>query len=122
MEALRKLDIEKIRKYHSQYYVPHNLCLVVSGRITTEALLGELQSSVEPVLSRHIQRHGGRLADWKRPFLETPSAIAPQIKGVRTVTVDFPSKNPGLGEFTLIRMGGSSNDALTLLVTSSNPL
>ncbi|KIO20924.1 hypothetical protein M407DRAFT_10649 [Tulasnella calospora MUT 4182] len=65
MERLRVLTVEKIREYHGEYYVPHNLCLVVVGRMPTSTLLDVLQSQVEPDILKHGQ--DGPPAGWKRP-------------------------------------------------------
>lgn len=48
MEALRVLTPEQIRKYHSTYYVPHNLSLIVGGKLSsgTSSLLRVIQDQI----------------------------------------------------------------------------
>lgn len=55
-----------VRQYHGSYYVPHNLCLIVSGRLKTQDLLDVLQNEVEPTLLKHGQT--GAPEGWKRPY------------------------------------------------------
>ncbi len=80
MSALRVLNIDKIRDYHHQYYAPHNAALVVCGPLARADLLDSL-AAVEKrlVTKRDAQPQGPR--GWKRPFVETASAIPPQIDG-----------------------------------------
>lgn len=85
MEALRVLTAEKskllgsppaefplltfswvsVREYHRSYYTPHNLCLVVVGRLPSQTLLDVLQNDVEPTILKHGQT--GPPSGWKRP-------------------------------------------------------
>ncbi|KAJ2928846.1 hypothetical protein H1R20_g8241, partial [Candolleomyces eurysporus] len=113
MEALRVLTAKQIRDYHSTYYVPHNLHLIVAGKFSsgTSALLQVVQDKVEPTLIEHGQNKGPRPSGWKRPFVETPSAnrqpIAKQVQKV----VEFPEQDESMGELAL--------DILSTYLTSS---
>ncbi|KAG9126853.1 hypothetical protein FRC07_001710 [Ceratobasidium sp. 392] len=98
MEALRVLTVEQIRNYHKSYYVPHNLCLIVSGKLKTEELLHVLQTKVEPSILAHGPAQGPKPAGWKRPFVETASSKQPNLKGVTRATVDFPEQDESAGE------------------------
>ena len=93
MDALRVLNIEKIRNYHSSYYRPHNICLFATGKIDPEKLLKVLQEEVEPSILKHGQDKGPRPTNWKRPFMETASAVPPQIPSDKVEIVDFPEKD-----------------------------
>ncbi|KAG8691866.1 hypothetical protein FRC11_007225 [Ceratobasidium sp. 423] len=95
MEALRVLKVDQIRDYHKSYYVPHNLCLIVSGKLKTPELLHVLQTKVEPRIIEHGQV---KPSTWKRPFIETPSAQKPQFKGITKATVEFPEQDESAGE------------------------
>ncbi|KAF8307697.1 hypothetical protein DL93DRAFT_2064630 [Clavulina sp. PMI_390] len=112
MEALRKLTADEIRQYHSSYYVPHNLCLIVAGKLSTQALLETVQSQVEPRIIAHKQANGPVPPGWKRPFLETPSATPFKISEPREDTVEFPEKDESLGELMLSFVGPSYADYL----------
>lgn len=113
MEALRKLTVEQsemfpkylnmfvwhnfllVREYHASYYVPHNLSLIVAGKLSsgTESLLSVVQEQVEPSLIAHGQKNGPKPSGWKRPFVETPSAIRPPISASIKETVEFPEQD-----------------------------
>ena len=116
MEALRVLDVETIRDYHKSYYVPHNLCLIVAGRLSTQDLLGVLQREVEPSILKHGPAQGPRPQGWKRPFLETTSAVAPEIKETKSETVEFPESDESVGEIGLQFLGPAPTDHLALKV------
>ncbi|KAG9104560.1 hypothetical protein FRC06_001340 [Ceratobasidium sp. 370] len=98
MEALRVLKVEQIRDYHKSYYVPHNLCLIVSGKLKTQELLHVLQTKVEPSILAHGPAQGPKPPGWKRPFVETASSKQPNLKGVTKATVDFPEQDESAGE------------------------
>ncbi|KAK7058884.1 hypothetical protein VNI00_001508 [Paramarasmius palmivorus] len=95
MEALRVLTVEQIRDYHASYYVPHNLVLIVAGKLSsgTSSLLKVVQEQVEPSLIAHGQNKGPRPPGWKRPFVETPSAIRPPLTSSVQETVEFPDQD-----------------------------
>lgn len=84
-----------VRKYHAAYYIPHNLSLIVAGKLAsgTLSLLDVVQNKVEPSLISHEQNTGPRPSGWKRPFVETPSAIRPPIEKTIKDTVEFPEKD-----------------------------
>lgn len=116
MEALRVLNVETIRDYHGSYYVPHNICLIVAGKLSTEALLGVLQEQVEPSIIQHGKAHGPRPDGWKRPFLETPSVEPPVIRGMHSEVVEFPEKDESSGEMAIYFVGPPPRNQLTLKV------
>ncbi|KAI0348495.1 hypothetical protein BDW22DRAFT_1404375 [Trametopsis cervina] len=100
MKALRELTVEKIRNYHGSYYVPHNLTLIVAGKLAsgTQTLLEVIQGQIEPSLIAHGQNQGPRPKGWKRPFVETSSAVRkPFTETIRDV-VEFPEKDESVGE------------------------
>ncbi|KDQ20880.1 hypothetical protein BOTBODRAFT_26896 [Botryobasidium botryosum FD-172 SS1] len=110
MEALRKLTLEEIRNYHATYYVPHNLCLIIAGSLSTETLLDTVNKEVEPVIAAHGQAKGPRPGGWRRPFLETPSAETPKIQGEKqTETIEFPEKDESAGKVLLTFVGPLPN-------------
>lgn len=103
-----------VRQYHATYYVPHNLSLVVAGKLTggTESLLSVVQNEVEPSLIKHGQNKGPRPSGWKRPFLETASARRFPIKEPIDATVEFPEKDESMGELLINYMGPAPDDWL----------
>ena len=84
-----------VRKYHATYYVPHNLSLIVGGKLSsgTSSLLDVIQREVEPTLISHGQNKGPRPPGWKRPFVETASAKRLPIAETTRSTVEFPEKD-----------------------------
>ncbi|KAI9572885.1 Metalloenzyme, LuxS/M16 peptidase-like protein [Boletus coccyginus] len=129
MEALRILTVEQIRQYHSTYYVPHNLSLIVTGKLSsgTKSLLSVLQERVEPSIIAHGQNQGPHPKGWKRPFVETASANRERIKEVVKETVEFPEKDESQGELLITYNGPSPTaflerkalDILSTYLTSS---
>ncbi|EGN98675.1 hypothetical protein SERLA73DRAFT_73284 [Serpula lacrymans var. lacrymans S7.3] len=114
MEALRALSVEQIRDYHATYYVPHNLSLIVTGKLSsgTESLLTVAQEHIEPNIIAHGQIHGPRPPGWKRPFVETPSAKRGPIKEIVKETVEFPEKDESMGELLVTYVGPSPDKYL----------
>ncbi|EST04590.1 Peptidase M16, C-terminal domain protein [Kalmanozyma brasiliensis GHG001] len=144
MSALRVLDIEKIRDYHHQYYAPHNAALVVCGPLGRSELLNALAPVEERLVTkRNAQPEGPR--GWKRPFVETDSALPPTIDGSKTeqpgldpadppaqgskpeskrrrAFVDFPEKDESVGEIQVSWVGPKfqdwmSSEAVNILST-----
>lgn len=96
-----------VRQYHSTYYVPHNLSLVVTGKLSsgTSSLLAVLQEKVEPSIIAHGQDQGSRPEGWKRPFVETASANRQRIKEIIKEAVEFPEKDESQGELLITYNG-----------------
>ena len=110
MEALRVLTVEQseclclrtvksdlligviVRNYHHTYYVPHNLTLIVAGKLAsgTRSLLDVVQNQVEPSIVAHGQNKGSKPPGWKRPFMDTASALRKPISQTIKETVEFP--------------------------------
>ncbi|KAI0639791.1 Metalloenzyme, LuxS/M16 peptidase-like protein [Trametes polyzona] len=107
MEALRVLTVEQIRKYHHTYYVPHNLTLIVTGKLAsgTASLLDVVQNQVEPSIVAHGQNQGIKPPGWKRPFVETASAQRKPIAETVKETVEFPEKDESVGELQIGFLG-----------------
>ncbi|KAG8823488.1 hypothetical protein FRC17_009313 [Serendipita sp. 399] len=132
MEALRTLSLEDIKKYHSTYYVPHNLRLVITGHLSTHALITQVQNAIEsqvtlpPTLNADTSQTSSKengnplqlLDKWKRPFVETDSARIPSITKNMELYVDFPAKEENFGEVTVITVGPKPSDHLTLMALS----
>lgn len=96
--------VHQVRKYHSSYYVPHNLALIVGGKLSggTSSLLQVVQDQIEPNIIKHSQDKGPRPEGWKRPFLETPSALRKPITETKKETVEFPEKDESAPFFSLL--------------------
>ena len=130
MKALRELTVEQskfysapfitelsllgyaVREYHGSYYVPHNLTLIVAGKLAsgTSTLLDVVQDKIEPSLIAHGQNHGPRPKGWKKPFLETPSANRPPFTQTIRDTVEFPEQDESVGEVQISWQGPAPTD------------
>ena len=117
------MRIYVVREYHGSYYVPHNLTLIVAGRLAsgTHTLLKVLEEQVEPSLIAHDQNHGPRPEGWKRPFLETPSANQPPFTQTINDTIEFPEKDESVGEVLISWQGPPPTDHLENKVGSFGP-
>ncbi|WFD34838.1 hypothetical protein MCUN1_001682 [Malassezia cuniculi] len=124
MSALRVLTIDDIRKYHKEYYAPHNVAVVVCGMLERETLLDSLMVTEQRLIDKgHVFGAQGP-PGWRRPFLETGSAVPPVIDGSRAdiegvdnadpptsdplrrrVFVEFPEADESVGEVQLSWVG-----------------
>jgi Zn-dependent M16 (insulinase) family peptidase len=84
-----------VREYHSNYYVPHNLALIVAGKLSsgTSSLLHVIQEQIEPNLIGHGLNRGSYPPGWKRPFVETASALRNPIPTTTKHIIEFPEKD-----------------------------
>ncbi|CAG8533643.1 14353_t:CDS:2 [Acaulospora colombiana] len=85
MEALRKLNVETIRKYHADYYRPDNLCLIITGKLDLDALLKVLEPLDERIAAK------GALPPHPRPFVDS-LPVPPLEKSIQEV-VEFPDED-----------------------------
>ena len=117
------LNPYQVRDYHRQYYVPHNLSLIITGKMSkgTPSILSVLQNQVEPSIIAHGQNHGPRPVGWKRPFLETPSANRPPIAKSRQETATFPEKDESLGELMISYLGPPPSEFLERKASGNSP-
>ncbi|PWY97140.1 hypothetical protein BCV70DRAFT_219707 [Testicularia cyperi] len=135
MAALRVLTIDDIRSYHRDYYGPYNAALVVCGPLERAELLDTLAPVEERLITkRHATPEGPR--GWKRPFVDTDSAVPPTIDGSvldkpgldpadppakgeqpdpkrRRAFVDFPEKDESVGEVQVSWVGPKFQDWMT---------
>lgn len=74
----------------------------------TKSLLDVVQKQVEPSIIAHKQDKGPRPQGWKRPFLETASAIRTISSTVKHV-VEFPEKDESVGEVMVSLLGPPPN-------------
>lgn len=107
MEALRVLTIEEIREYHRKYYTPYNTAVVICGPLDCAQMLDSLQTTEDGLVKHGIKAP----ADWKRPFLETPSAQVPTLAEKRKqLVVEFPEKDESVGEVIVAWIGPRVDD------------
>jgi Zn-dependent M16 (insulinase) family peptidase len=123
MEALRSLSAQQsapvclvaycgadaaiVRDYHAGSYLPHNMTLIVTGRVDPTALLDVLETKVEPRIHEHKQDRGERPKGWTRPWVETRSIEKPTVPS-KTERVEFPEKDESSGEWMANWVGPDS--------------
>ncbi|KAJ9110895.1 hypothetical protein QFC19_001404 [Naganishia cerealis] len=127
LEDLRQLDVERIRRYHDQYYKPWNLCLHVDGSVPLPQLLEVLNNVVDPMI---MAKSGGLTnarppPEWQRPFVDTISATGPIIDADFKTIVPFMADDESLGEAILKWKGPETGQrmlktALNVLTTYLN--
>lgn len=109
MEALRALDVETVRKYHSEYYLPQNLCIIVAGKVDVDELFYVLDNIIEPNILHNLTLD---LENWKRPWIDSP--ITPPLEKSHREIVPFPDIDETAGEVLLGWLGPPSTEFLTL--------
>lgn len=128
MEALRTLTVQQsrsglfiyairsnnisclVRDYHRKYYVPYNLCLIICGGVSQQSLLQVLQDQVESSIIKHTAH---KPKDWKRPFVETPTAHRIRLTDIKREEVEFPEDDETAGEVHLSMPSSDPLDFLT---------
>lgn len=85
LKELRSLDVDTVRAYHREFYHPQNLCIVVVGNITYEAVFDSVKDYLPelPVAS----------TAYTRPF---GNPVSP-LTSSSTTTVMFPSEDETTG-------------------------
>ncbi|EMR09638.1 hypothetical protein PNEG_02221 [Pneumocystis murina B123] len=109
LKALRVLNVETVRKYHSKYYLPQNLCIIITGKIDVNELFYVLDQIIEPNILNNLTPN---LENWKRPWVDSPKT--PPLKKSHTEIVLFPDKDETVGEVLLAWLGPFSTEFLTL--------
>ncbi|KAI9272698.1 Metalloenzyme, LuxS/M16 peptidase-like protein [Phascolomyces articulosus] len=106
MERLRELSVEKIRKYHRDYYRPDNLCLIITGTVNHEKVLKALEPVEQSILSK------GPLPPLQRPWIETGNF--PNLEKNIEETVLFPDEDESMGTVLVSWNGPMCHDYLQL--------
>ncbi|GFZ50626.1 hypothetical protein JCM24511_08384 [Saitozyma sp. JCM 24511] len=119
MAMLRVLTAEQIREYHGQYYVPHNLCLLVDGAVPIPELFRVLNDEVEPLILQHRPSLSNGTftppSDWVRPFVESSTSKSLAISDSTTTVVEFMEEDESMGEVSLNWLGPSPTEYRTNL-------
>ncbi|WWD18715.1 hypothetical protein CI109_103169 [Kwoniella shandongensis] len=124
MHKLRVLTAQQIRDYHAKYYQPYNLCLVIDGAVSIPELFDVLNNQVDPLILEQ-QKASSQItppADWKRPFVETPTAQPFTVPESITKVVEFMEEDESVGEVIINYFGAAptdykTNTALSILGT-----
>ena len=119
LSRIRKLTVEEIRHFHAATYKPWNVCLHIDGSIPVHQLMRILNNRVDPMILANSSNKGNFYIpdNWKRPFLETPSAPGPVItQNVRKV-IPYMDKDETVGEVMVGWQGAKTSDHLTETVS-----
>lgn len=134
MSALRVLTIDDIRTYHNKYYAPHNAAIVLCGPLDRDALFDTLMQIDKRFAEAGVAHGAMGPPGWRRPFLETPSAVPPKIDGHllhvdgvdeadppadekglrRRAFIEFPERDESIGEVQISWVGPPLEDTLEL--------
>ena len=106
MEQLRVLTPERIRKFHKEMYHPKNVCLVITGEVDNDDLLGILDEFESTIVDSIPNLH----APFKRPWIES-SQVPPLAKSVIR-RVEFPEDDESFGEIDIRFLGPDCSDPL----------
>lgn len=92
LAEVRKLSVDEIRRYHSSYYVPQNLVLLVTGRVEEARLLHTLEE-----VDRNILSHGEiDRTYWRRPWIDSSPKFSLD-KSCREYMY-FPEEDESMGD------------------------
>ncbi|OCF37287.1 cytoplasmic protein [Kwoniella heveanensis BCC8398] len=115
MHKLRVLTAQQIRVYHSKYYQPYNLCLVIDGAVPIPELFDVLNNQVDPLILE--QRQNAPIIrppeDWQRPFVESTTASRLSIPESTTKVVEFMEEDESVGEIAIVYLGPAPTDYFT---------
>ncbi|WVO17244.1 hypothetical protein L204_104936 [Cryptococcus depauperatus] len=118
MHKLRVLTAQHIRDYHAKYYKPYNLCLVIDGAVPIPELFKILNDEVDPIILAQNSSQPIPPPDWKRPFVDSPSALPISIPKSIVKVVDFMDDDESVGELAINFLGPPPTDHLTKLALS----
>jgi Zn-dependent M16 (insulinase) family peptidase len=128
MENLRSLTVEKVRRYHREYYTPDNTVLVLTGNVEGEEFFRALDE-VEALILKRNEEGGGQqqLQEEKegcrvgRPWIDSP--IPPMVVGegvyppydpyreddasLTPLSISFPSEDESRGTISIAWRGPS---------------
>jgi Zn-dependent M16 (insulinase) family peptidase len=103
MSALRVLTNDQIRQFHDLRYRPDNVCIIVTGAVDPDGLIGVMNEFDNLLRVNPSPR---------RPFVDVP-ATGHKLRSVREF-VDFPDSQERSGEVQLSWIGPNSNDDVVL--------
>lgn len=97
MSNLRTLDVDKVRRYHEEYYTPDNTILILTGNVKAEDFFGALDEVEALILKRQperkvVDRPGARAG---RPWIN--SSIPDMVVAENAVGVYPPHNTNGVG-------------------------
>ncbi|KAG2392148.1 hypothetical protein C9374_012400 [Naegleria lovaniensis] len=92
---LRELTVEKVRKFHQEYYSPKNFNIIVVGNTTPEELIDAVQPMEQKILSlTKIEDPMSEFKVWKTPL--------PPLTQSQTKEIVYPSDDETAGHHVVL--------------------
>ncbi|GAA6040381.1 hypothetical protein JCM8097_007588 [Rhodosporidiobolus ruineniae] len=115
LDALRKIRLADIEKYHQRAYAPCNLTVLVTGQVVDpQKLLSTLSSTIEVAIARAGLAKGQRPRGWVRPFVESSTARSPPtLKRTVVKQVEYADSDESVGQIAITWIGPPVHDWLT---------
>ncbi|KAK4057703.1 hypothetical protein OIO90_001351 [Microbotryomycetes sp. JL221] len=107
LDALRELKLKDIRAFHHLMYVPQNVTINIMGQaMRPEQLLHTIQTKVEPMLDKIGLARGINPPGWRRPFVESSTAVnPPHLTSNILKVVEYPEQDESVGEISIHWVG-----------------
>jgi Zn-dependent M16 (insulinase) family peptidase len=90
LKELRELKNQAIRDYHTAYYRPENLCVIVTGQIDYKELCEAVAPVVDSILNSEKIK---ALPPFQRPF----ASQVPKPEEAKEVCIEFPAEDESSG-------------------------
>lgn len=103
MSELRHLTNEQIKEFHKKMYRPDNLCVIITGSIDQDELLGIMTEFDNELPELPATPN-------KRPFVD--SKHDEPLKEVVVKEVEFPEQDESMGELLISWIGPDGSDTL----------
>ena len=109
--------------FHEKFYVPHNACLIICGRLSggTESVLAMLDREIETNFIAHGYNGGHRPRGWIRPIVETGSGSRMPHKTSRAC-VPIPGDKWTRGSTMMVYQGPRIEDFIDIEVSDFHNL
>jgi Zn-dependent M16 (insulinase) family peptidase len=109
MCKLRELDNQQIKHYHTAYYRPDNLCLIITGKINhTDVFV-----ALDAIEKKAIQRKSS-LPPFQRPWMASGSTLPSPPKESVSEILEFPDEDESSGSVWIGCRGPPITDAFAL--------
>ncbi|KAL9658391.1 hypothetical protein ABK040_015711 [Willaertia magna] len=96
VENLRSLTLDKVKKFHSEYYVPNNLNVIIVGHLKIEELIDELTDAIETKILKKQEQQAFKTVEniWRQPVPPLKSSVKKEIV--------YPSDEEESGHYVVI--------------------
>lgn len=112
MEALRVLTPNRIREFHGEMYQPRNLCLVITGEVNHEELIGIVDGFEESIRDKIPPLD----SPYKRPWIDSDQP--PPLKKTVLDTIEFPEEDESTGGLVVVFLGPNCTNVVDMTALS----